>query len=61
MRQVKWNGDARYAIWRKPFVRNPHMRAEANAAVVKLFVKPLDTFFEHGALDRQAKVTQPPL
>src|SRR5262249_31787411 len=51
MRKVERHRDARDAIRREPFLRQPHMRLEMDAAALELRIEPRDPALEPGLLE----------
>src|SRR6266849_4290466 len=56
MRQIERNGEARYAVGRKPFRRQPDMGFETNAAIVQLAIEALNMRFKKRALDPDRQI-----
>ncbi len=42
MREIERHGDTRYAIRRKPFLGEPHVRTEMNPALFELNIEARD-------------------
>ena len=57
MRQIKRNRKARHAVGREPLRRQPHVRLEANAAIVQLAVQTFDVGFEKRSFDSDRQIT----
>jgi hypothetical protein len=56
MGQVKRDGKSGHAVGREPFGRQPHVRLEANAAIVQLAVEPFDVRFDERTFDTNRKI-----
>src|SRR5215510_13490016 len=54
--QVKRNREPRHAVRREPFSRKPHVRLEANTAIVQLTVETFDVRFDEGTFDANRKI-----
>jgi hypothetical protein len=56
MREVERNRDARHAVGREPFARQPVVRFEGQAARVKFFAQRGEPRLEPAAFDREAEI-----
>ena len=56
MGQVKGNRKPRHTIGCKPFGGQPHVRLEADAAIVQLTVKPTDVWLDEGPFDMDGEI-----
>ena len=54
--EVEGNRDAGHAVGREPFVRQPEVRPEAEAAHLQVAIEFLDARLERAAFDRHAKL-----
>src|ERR1700704_4638519 len=56
MGQIKWNCESGHTVGRKPFRRQPHVRFEANAAVVQFAVETFNVRFQKRSLDPDREI-----
>src|SRR5687768_5010531 len=58
MGQIERNGDSGHAIRRKPFLRQPKMRSEAQSSFVQLSVQLRDTLFKGTSFELQMEIAE---
>ena len=56
MRKIERNGDARHAVRSEPFVRQPVVRTEHQAACQELGIHLLDPLLDLGPAEREAQI-----
>jgi hypothetical protein len=56
VRQIEWHRDARHTVGRKPFLRQPDVGPEPNAALIELAVEPIDVALERRAVQIELQV-----
>ena len=59
VRQVEWNRHSRDAVWRKPVVRKPEVRAKIQAPRIELLVDFGDSSFERRPFDGDSQIAEP--
>src|SRR5581483_1241924 len=61
MGEIKRDGNAGHIRRTEPFVRDPYMRPQPNAALFELLIESADAILEPGAFDRDPQAAEAPL